>query len=484
MQYRTKLVGALILVALFSSSAALLFEYKKIKSEVVDDFLSRTQNIATTLSELVDSARVRTFYESFQKNSPEYLSKEKDLRRALNTAHDSGILINSIYTVTPSKEHSKKMIVGFDVTTNLKAPSLMGTLWELNELYDLSSHLDTSYAPHTIVTDHRGIWLSGFAPIKDSAGKYIATIGVTVCSRHLILILQQIIEYQIIGVFLSLIVAILGAYFLSRQMIIPLKALCAGVEEVSTGNFTHRIQIPAHDEFHILASAINKMSKGLSEKSRLKKGFTRYLTHEILSNVIREHAPLKIRGGTKKVTLIFVRFKNFPHIVEQFDPKDFFALFNETYLKFLSIVFRNSGSLEKLFSDQILIEFGIPLDDPDQEENALKTAVQIQEQLNLLNQLWQLDEEKKLEVHIGIHTGEAIVGTIGSTYRKGYTVMGEHVSIVRAVAQRCADEGLPLVMSERTADALKEITTLEPLGSLHPKGRVEKINLFILKDHT
>ena len=481
MNYRTKLTSALILLAILSSSIALVFEYKNIKSSVKDAFISRTKHVALAISILVDPSLMQAFYNSPQKNSKEYLALQQQFRKVLMTARESGVLIESIYTLSPEKDDPNHFIVGVDVHSDLKIPSHIGKPWELIKIFHLREHLDRPYSPHSFISDHTGIWLSGFAPIKDPSGKYIATVGVTIFSSHLLSLLHQVIEYQIIGMLLSLIVATLGAYFLMRHMVIPLKKLSAGVCEVNKGNFSHRIQLKTHDEFYTLASSINKMSKRMSEKKHLKKGFSQYLTHEVLSNVLTKHVPLKMNGVKKKVTLLFIRFKDFPQKIDRFEPEQFFELFNETYLKFLSIVFRNRGSLEKIFSDQILVEFGIPLEDPDQEENALKTALEITKQTRLINQLFELKETHQLHIHIGIHTGEAIIGTIGSTYRKEFTVIGESINTVAAITNRGLQDNHTILMSAQIATALKEKYRLEEAGTLSSEESQEALTLYKLK---
>ena len=482
MNFRTKLTSVLILLALISSSLALICEYRNIESSVKDSFISRTKNVALAISLLVDPSLMEAFYRSPQKNSKEYLALEKQFRNVLRATSASEILVESIYTLTPKQDDPNHFTVGVDVHSDLKISSQVGMPWALVKNFHLGENLNHPYSPHSFITNQKGIWLNGFAPIKDSSGKYIATVGVSIISSHLLTLLHRVIEYQIIGMLLSLIVAALAAYFLMRHIIIPLKSLSAGVSEVNKGNFAYRIQLKTHDEFYILASSINKMSKALSEKKRLKKGFSHYLTHAVLSNVLTQHVPMKMKGEKKKVTLLFIRFKDFPQKIELFEPEQFFELFNETHLKFLSIVFRNRGTLEKFFSDEILVEFGIPLDDPDQEENALKTAIEITEQTRLINQLFQLKETQQLHVHIGIHTGEAVIGTIGSTYRKEFTVIGESINTVTHITKQGLEGDYTILMSEQVATALKEKYPIKEIGKLTSKESQEAISLYTLKD--
>ncbi len=177
----------------------------------------------------------------------------------------------------------------------------------------------------------------------------------------------------------------------------------------------------------------------------------------------------------RNVTVVFADISGFTTMSEKLDPEELTALMNDCFRKLSLMVYRYEGIIDKFIGDCIMAIFGAPVSHEDDPERALLSSMDMQTALEEINQ--QLGSNlKKLEIHIGINTGEAIAGKVGSDLQMEYTVMGDTVN----VAQRLKDIALPgtILVGPETYQRTKHAFDFIQLEPIKLKGKEEPITPF------
>lgn len=219
------------------------------------------------------------------------------------------------------------------------------------------------------------------------------------------------------------------------------------------------------------------MAQGLEEKERIKSGFSKYVSQHVLEKIIKSDAPAKLEGEKRKVTVLFSDIRNFTTLSESLSPEEVVAFLNQYFEEMIGIIFHFHGTLDKFIGDGIMAEFGVPLDDQLQEVNAIEAALTMQDSVSMLCQKWKGTRYENIKIGIGVHTGLAVVGNIGSTQRMEYTAIGDTVNVASRLESQTKEIKKNIIISHETYETIKNMPNLsfEPLGEIHLKGRKEPI---------
>jgi adenylate cyclase len=152
-------------------------------------------------------------------------------------------------------------------------------------------------------------------------------------------------------------------------------------------------------------------------------------------------------------------------------------MLNEYFEAMVEVIFRNGGTLDKFLGDGMMVIFGAPEDDVHQEERALRTAIEMQQALSALADKWAADNVH-LRIGIGINSGPAIVGNIGSSRRMEYTAIGDTVNLAARLETATKDLGVGILISEYTYNALRGSMPFRQMGSVTVKGRTEPVQTY------
>jgi adenylate cyclase len=166
---------------------------------------------------------------------------------------------------------------------------------------------------------------------------------------------------------------------------------------------------------------------------------------------------------------------------EQLPPEKVVKLLNDYFESMVEVVFRNNGTLDKFIGDGMMVIFGAPEDDPFQEEHALKTAIEMQRELKRLAERWK-PEGLNIRSGIGINSGPAVVGNIGSSRRMDYTAIGDTVNLASRLESATKDMSVGILVSEYTYMAARGNFKFREMGSIHVKGRVDAVMTYTPED--
>ena len=168
---------------------------------------------------------------------------------------------------------------------------------------------------------------------------------------------------------------------------------------------------------------------------------------------------------------------------EKLPPEKVVALLNGYFEAMVEVIFRNNGTLDKFIGDGMMVIFGAPEDDPNQEERAVKTALEMQQELRQADRKvgGGRDQDPR---GIGINSGPAVVGNIGSARRMEYTAIGDTVNLASRLESATKELGVGILISEYTYNAVRGLFRFQEMGSVLVKGRTEPVLTYTPIDET
>ncbi len=210
------------------------------------------------------------------------------------------------------------------------------------------------------------------------------------------------------------------------------------------------------------------------KRERLGRFLSPQVTSRILATSDSQGAALGV-PEVKEVSILFADIVGFTTMSEKMSPSQVALVLNDYLSRMTEVIFKYEGTLDKYIGDAIMAVFGAPLDMPDHAFRAIKTALEMQERLAEFNA--DHKEGPHLRIRIGINSGKAVAGEIGSVNKKEYTVLGDTVNIASRLESSVAKPGM-LVIGENTHRMVAGQFECRSLGSFTLKGREREVSVF------
>ena len=228
-------------------------------------------------------------------------------------------------------------------------------------------------------------------------------------------------------------------------------------------------------------------SKTAAEKKQVRGAFGQYLSPALVEQLAEEPDRLKLGGETKPMTLLFADIRGFTTISEQFkdDPQGLTALINRFLTPMTDMILARNGTIDKYMGDCIMAFWNAPLDDPKHVEHAADSALAMFNALDELNVEIKAEAEEAgrkffpIKIGIGLNTGDAVVGNMGSDQRFDYSVLGDCVNLASRLEGQSKNYGVGIVIGETTQAEATEYANLE-LDLIAVKGKVEAVRIFTM----
>ena len=226
----------------------------------------------------------------------------------------------------------------------------------------------------------------------------------------------------------------------------------------------------------------NSFAKQYRLRQQIKKQFEHYLDPRMVKKLQKDPGLLKLGGETKTMTFMFSDIRGFTPISEKYkgNPQGLTRLINRFLTRMTNIIIKNGGTVDKYMGDCIMAFWNAPLDTPGHETLAIKTAMQMQKELKKLNRELKKEKLPQINIGIGINTGEALVGNMGSDQRFDYSVIGDDVNLASRLESSSKELQTTLVIGEKTRIKCKKIK-FTSLGSIKVKGKTEDIKVYTVK---
>ena len=219
-------------------------------------------------------------------------------------------------------------------------------------------------------------------------------------------------------------------------------------------------------------------------REQIKKQFEHYIAPGLVKRLQKNPELLKLGGETKTMTYLFSDIRGFTPISEQYktDPQGLGKLINRYMTPMTNIALNNSGTIDKYIGDALMAIWGAPLDVPDHANQAVKTAQQMEVALAELNEELKKEGLLELGVGIGINTGDAVVGNMGSDTRFDYTVLGDSVNLAARLEGQTKEYGVFYMFTKQTLDCLTDYDSdeLAFIDRIAVKGQTAPVDIYTL----
>jgi len=223
------------------------------------------------------------------------------------------------------------------------------------------------------------------------------------------------------------------------------------------------------------AMSLNKYYLISRESKILMSVLNKYVSPEVARHITRLEIEQSNSGIKKNITVMFADIRGFTAMSENMDPKDISKLLNEYFNKMTAIIFKNGGTIDKFIGDAIMVLFGAPIEIEDAPYKAVKTAMEMMEELKKMRLKWSEKADQTLEIGIGINAGEAFIGNLGTERHKEYSALGDTVNTAARLESQ-AKKGQILISEsvlKSVGDRIK-YRRLEPI-ILRGKSRLQEV---------
>ena len=217
----------------------------------------------------------------------------------------------------------------------------------------------------------------------------------------------------------------------------------------------------------------------ISDINKVKNTFKRYVSKQVVDNLLDDETNLNLGGENREVTILFTDIRGFTSMAEKMKPEKVVLTLNEYFSEMIDIVFKHNGTLDKIIGDELMIVFGAPLSSDDDTERALNTAIEMQNKIADLNKVRKKRKEPPIVVGAGINKGQVVSGNIGSRDMMDYTVVGDTVNLgSRLCSAASAGE---IIVSGRVKNSTEQLFSFKELKPIRVKGKKDKIDVYQVK---
>lgn len=224
-----------------------------------------------------------------------------------------------------------------------------------------------------------------------------------------------------------------------------------------------------------------QLAEKIQRESSVRERLERYHSPSIVNRILKDLSEGKSGDGRtlqaeeREVSVLFADIVGFTPLSERLPPAKIAELLNEYFSAMTDVIFKFEGTLDKYIGDAIMAVFGAPNTMEDHASRAVLAALEMLTRLQEINA--NRPEEYRFRVRIGINTGRAVAGDIGSMKRMEYTVLGNTVNMASRI-ESMACKPLQVVVGETTYEAVKDMVISESLGGIQLKGISEKVNVY------
>ena len=213
-------------------------------------------------------------------------------------------------------------------------------------------------------------------------------------------------------------------------------------------------------------------------EQRDRRRLSRFFSPDVLRAVVRASEELSLGSSRRLVTVLFSDLRGFTAISEKLQPEQVAAMLHEYLTEMTEIVFEHGGTVDKYIGDSVMALYNVPFEDPAHAIKAVRTALAFQEQTLAAAARWEAKFGVSIRCGVGINTGEAVVGTLGSRQRLEYTAIGDTVNLAARLESVTKEYGAAIIISEFTYEHVKGRFVTKELGAVTVRGKSVPVKIY------
>jgi adenylate cyclase len=227
---------------------------------------------------------------------------------------------------------------------------------------------------------------------------------------------------------------------------------------------------------------IDELGRSISTMRTMTQTFSQFVPRRLVERLIETGTPMTLGGVRREVTLLFSDIVNFTAITEKADPAMVMQYTSRYFAAVSGEIMRHSGTVDKFIGDAVMAIWNAPADDPNHVAHACAAALAFQRANERLNQDFENEGWPSYRTRIGIHTGDAVVGNIGSEDRMNYTALGATVNLAARLEGLNKAYGTSILVSTAVRDRAGQEFVFRSVDRISPKGFAEAFEIYELTD--
>ena len=231
-------------------------------------------------------------------------------------------------------------------------------------------------------------------------------------------------------------------------------------------------------------AVFNRFVKEFGLRQQIKKQFEHYLDPGMVKKLQKDPSLLKLGGETRNMTFLFCDIRGFTPISEKYkgNPGGLTKLINRFLTRMTDVIIANGGTIDKFMGDCIMAFWNAPIENVKHRQMAVKSAREMTLALTELNKELKVEGLPQINIGIGINTGDALVGNMGSEQRFDYSVIGDAVNLASRLESSSKTLGKTIVIGEDTRRSIETLYPFDYIDSITVKGKTEEIKVYTIKD--
>ncbi|MFC2048665.1 CHASE2 domain-containing protein [Elusimicrobiota bacterium] len=215
------------------------------------------------------------------------------------------------------------------------------------------------------------------------------------------------------------------------------------------------------------------------EKKAIRGMFQRYVSSSVVDVILDNPEQIKLGGERKRLSIFFSDIRGFTAMSEKLTPEEVVHILNEYLTEMIDIIFKYNGTLDKFMGDAVMAFWGAPAAQEKHAELAVRAAWDMKKKVEELQEKWEKEGLRKFGIGIGVNTGDAVVGNMGSSEFADYTIIGDNVNLAARLEQN-AHSG-QLILSASTYEEVKDFVIVEKMRPMRVKGKEKPLEVYEVK---
>lgn len=214
------------------------------------------------------------------------------------------------------------------------------------------------------------------------------------------------------------------------------------------------------------------------KNSKIEKLLGKYISKDIKNKILKNTEDVELGGKKAEITIMFADIRGFTSLSETHSAEEVSKLLNEYFTEIEPVITKYNGVINKFIGDAVLVIFGDPVQDKQHAKNAVLCAYELNKKVKRIQEQWINNGKPKIDIGIGINTGEAFVGNVGTVNRFEYTVIGDAVNIASRIEDYNKIYKTHILISQNTYSKISQFVDVIKIREVSIKGKAKKINIY------